>query len=131
MSLMMLDIDHFKIFNDEYGHQTGDSILRHLGDIIKATMRNIDFCARYGGEEFAVILPGTARHSAEYAAKRLFEKIRSEDFVYDGDKYKVTVSMGLAEFEKGDTEKHLIKKADTALYKAKNEGRDRICLYED
>ncbi|MHC4871525.1 MAG: GGDEF domain-containing response regulator [Planctomycetota bacterium] len=131
ISLIMFDIDHFKKFNDEHGHQAGDFILSHLGDIIKSTMRNVDFCARYGGEEFAVILPGTARYSAEYAAKRLFEKIKTENFDFQGKDFKITVSMGLTEFTKGDTDTSIIKRADEALYKAKHEGRDRICVFEE
>lgn len=105
--------------------------MSHLGDVVKSTMRNVDFCARYGGEEFAIILPGTARYSAEYAAKRLFENIRAQKFDFQGKLFNITVSMGLTEFVKGDTDTTFIKRADEALYKAKNEGRDRVCVFEE
>jgi diguanylate cyclase (GGDEF)-like protein len=119
LSVIMLDIDHFKIYNDTYGHTGGDSLLVKLADIIVKKMRKADYVFRYGGEEFLAILPGTGLTKACEAAERL----RSAVEVKAG----VTISLGVASLN-GSVEsiEALIVNADKALYRAKAEGRNRV-----
>lgn len=125
VSIMMIDIDDFKKFNDVYGHQEGDSILVKAGALIESEVRDSDICCRYGGEEFLVILPSTKIMESESLAERLrleFEKNFS-------GKYKITISIGVASSAKDTrTAQSLVKKADDALYKAKNEGKNRVVV---
>ncbi|MCK5683873.1 sensor domain-containing diguanylate cyclase [bacterium] len=135
-SLAMTDIDHFKNFNDTYGHQIGDFVLKETAGIIKQSVREgIDLAARYGGEEFIVMLPKTDPEGAYVFAERLRiaieEKVYYCDDITTGEKMelKVTMSIGLATFpEHGSTIKDLVKKADDALYEAKETGRNKVCL---
>lgn len=128
VSLIMSDIDHFKSFNDTYGHQQGDKVLKETATIFKSQLRSIDIPARYGGEEFAIILPETKLDEAIVIASRLRKKI--EEFEYSGqDKpLHVTISLGVAQYnpEKDETKDDLIKRADKALYKAKESGRNKV-----
>lgn len=130
MSFLMIDVDFFKKFNDQYGHLTGDQILREVGLLIKENIREIDIAGRYGGEEFCVILPDTDHQGAQYAAERIRKAI--EDALikaYDAS-VKVTVSIGTSTFP-GDGRKmdELIDKADWALYRAKKLGRNKVCSF--
>jgi len=130
LSLIIIDVDHFKNFNDEYGHQVGDYILRETARIIRSQVRNVDTAARYGGDEFVVILPETAVKGAKVVASRAYEKIRSKQFQKDQQFFKVTVTMGIAQFRDGMRLSDLIQASDEALYAAKRAGRDRIQIYE-
>lgn len=129
LSLMMTDIDHFKSFNDTYGHQQGDTVLKELAEVLKKTVRTgFDIPCRYGGEEFAVIMPETSLENALRLAER-FRKSCEEHLVPGQDKpLKVTVSAGVATIGPSDdiAVADLIKRADSLLYKSKKDGRNRI-----
>lgn len=129
-SCLMIDIDHFKNYNDRYGHLVGDAILKELSKVIKENIRQIDLMGRYGGEEFSIILPETDREQARLAAERIRQAIEERHIkAYDED-LKITVSMGVSEFPKhGKGINQLIDSADSALYKAKQAGRNRVCVY--
>jgi diguanylate cyclase len=125
-SLLLLDIDHFKVINDTYGHQAGDEALRRIGQTIAAMVRHTDLAARYGGEEFAVLLPSTGRAGALALAEALRAGIAARRLALgDGAPVSVTVSVGVASFEFGETPAAWVARADVALYLAKQAGRDR------
>ncbi len=126
LPLVMIDIDHFKRFNDTYGHLAGDEVLRSMGRLIRESLRNVDIPARYGGEEFAVILPETAPEQAEVVAERLRSSVAEHPFSVEGRNVSLTISLGLASFpHDAETKEGLIKAADRALYCAKSGGRNR------
>jgi diguanylate cyclase (GGDEF)-like protein len=128
-AVVMLDVDHFKRFNDTYGHPAGDELLRRLADALRRLVREVDTPARYGGEEFMVILPETPNSQAAAIAERIRARVAEERFAPNGDGEQVgcTVSIGLANFP-GDagTPEALIEAADDALYRAKEGGRNRV-----
>ena len=131
ISLLMIDIDHFKQFNDTYGHQVGDYVLQTIATIIQTQTRTVDVCARYGGEEFAVIV----RDDDTFNSLILAERIRSAVYAYpikhDGIRSQLSVSIGVACFPKdADNAENFIKRADEALYMAKETGRNRLCCYK-
>ena len=129
MSLLMMDIDSFKQVNDTYGHLVGDRVLKEIAVTIKNTVRNIDVPARYGGEEFTVILPETAAKDATVIAERLRKNIAALEIPLD-DKLvlRTSISIGISEYPSSATDsEELIKTADQALYKAKNDGKN--CIY--
>jgi diguanylate cyclase (GGDEF)-like protein len=131
LSFLMVDIDHFKDFNDRYGHLVGDAILREVTKTIKENIRQIDFMGRYGGEELSIVLTETGSLQARFVAERIRQIIEQRQFrIYDED-LKVTISIGISTFP-DDTKEPLIiiEKADQALYRAKEEGRNRICVYQ-
>lgn len=130
-SLLMIDIDNFKKVNDTYGHPSGDSILKRMGEILRSRPRNTDFVARYGGEEFSIIAPHTSKKNASVFAARMLDIIAREEFILnDSTKARVTVSIGVANFDDdAQTKEELIKKADNALYQAKKMGKNRVCLF--
>jgi len=125
-SMIMIDIDHFKMVNDTYGHRTGDGVLRVVAGIIKKEIRDIDSLARYGGEEFAVILPHTALSPALEVAERLRAKVEESRFSYKGKQFSVTISLGVGEIQEDDALEAFIQRVDTALYTAKNAGRNQV-----
>ncbi|WP_323659733.1 sensor domain-containing diguanylate cyclase [Aliarcobacter butzleri] len=125
LSLMIIDIDHFKHVNDNYGHLVGDMVLSQLSKIISDNLRNSDIFGRYGGEEFLIICPKTNKDGAFILAEKL--RIIVNEFTFDEVGHK-TVSIGIAEFQPDDTIETLFKKADEALYEAKNSGRNRVCV---
>ncbi len=127
--LLMLDLDHFKAFNDTYGHQAGDEALRTVGRLMRQTARATDHAARYGGEELALILPQTPFDSALPLAERLRNAIAHQPFpVKDGQRAHITVSIGIAAFpEDAQFAEELVAAADRALYAAKAGGRNRVC----
>lgn len=129
-SFLMLDIDHFKGYNDRYGHLVGDAILKDVASVIKEGIRQIDLVGRYGGEEFSVILTETGREQAGFIAERIRQAIEERNIrVYDED-LKVTVSIGISIFPENSSDSlTLIDTADKALYRAKEEGRNRTCIY--
>ncbi|MDN5280040.1 MAG: hypothetical protein PWR01_4005 [Clostridiales bacterium] len=132
-SLILFDIDHFKKFNDTYGHQQGDIVLIEVAKLVKLTVRDtVDIPARYGGEEFAIILPETDAKGALLVAERLRKTIEAFDFPGQEQALKVTISLGVSTFPDHASEKSiLIKKADMALYECKNRGRNCSFIYND
>ncbi len=131
ISLLMMDLDDFKKYNDTLGHVTGDIILSEVSRIIKENIREIDFAARYGGEEFAVVLPYAGEQSAMAVAGRIKESIRSHTYQYEAslEMKRITISMGLACCPSdAHTANELIQMADSMLLQAKQEGKDRICV---
>ena len=128
LTLVMLDIDHFKKFNDTYGHQAGDLVLKELGQIALTNSRSNDTATRYGGEEFAIILPETSLENAVIQAERLRVAVAEHKFQAGENILKVTVSVGLAMLDPSVTRaEELIEAADRALYKAKDSGRNQVC----
>lgn len=128
LSLIMLDIDHFKKVNDTYGHQCGDLVLKNIATTISQLVRSTDYLVRYGGEEFCCILPETSGEEAVNLAERFRCQAAELVMEYKDLKVKVTISLGIAELRAGDTPESLMKRADDALYEAKNTGRDRVVL---
>lgn len=127
LGLVLFDIDHFKKFNDQYGHLTGDFILARLGGLVRDLLRTTDVPCRYGGEEFAIILPHTDLRGATIAAERFRQHIERHRFNRQEQSFSVTCSFGVATFDlAGDTEESFVHKTDTALYQAKKEGRNRV-----
>lgn len=129
LGLIMLDVDHFKQFNDRFGHDAGDDLLRELGNFLMANARQTDIACRYGGEEFIVILPGTMAAVVK-KSEELREKFRDLTIVHQGQILgRTTISLGVATYpEHGVTPKALIQTADKALFQAKEEGRDRVVV---
>ncbi|MGM0607277.1 MAG: diguanylate cyclase [Candidatus Muiribacteriota bacterium] len=131
LSLAMIDIDFFKKFNDKYGHQTGDRVLKQVSNIIGDNIRNgVDIPARYGGEEFAVIMPDTEAEGAQTFIERLRNKIEKNSIFYDDKKLNITISAGIATYPlHGENRLDLIKKADKALYFSKENGRNKVSIF--
>lgn len=126
-SVSMLDIDHFKKVNDSYGHLAGDDVLEKIAGLLLQQIRGTDFTGRYGGEEFILVLPRTDLPSAVVIADRIRKTIESCDMqAPDGGIFHVTVSQGISVYNSGESRDSLIERADEALYKAKDNGRNRI-----
>ena len=134
VSLIMVDLDHFKTVNDRYGHPFGDVVLRGAAEQLRASTRDPDICARYGGEEFAVILPKTHLAGALAVAERIWKYLGSREYQPPGaaEPLRVTASLGVAFFPSKDVSSAelLLRFADEALYRAKAAGRNAICLYQ-
>jgi diguanylate cyclase (GGDEF)-like protein len=130
-SLLMIDIDDFKKFNDTYGHPCGDNILKTVAQILLRRIRNTDYVARYGGEEFCIIAPHTSKQNASVFASRIADIVAQEKFTLsDALKASVTVSIGVANFnDDAQTKEELIKKSDDAMYQAKKLGKNRVCMF--
>lgn len=122
-TLLLIDVDHFKTINDTYGHNDGDKVLRQMAELIQAQTRDTDVCVRWGGEEFMVIATNTGREEAIALANNLQQSVASHGFDIAT---KVTISIGVASVMRDDTIESLVKAADTALYRAKEEGRNRV-----
>lgn len=129
-SLVMIDIDHFKKVNDTFGHQAGDLVLEQLGKLIIEHVRTADLPCRFGGEEFAIVLTNTPLAGAMEFAERLRADIQGSSISFNGNQIPVTASFGLTEFQKDESTKSLIEKADQALYQAKHAGRNRVLAYQ-
>ena len=126
-SLILVDLDHFKRLNDQFGHQTGDEVLRGAARVLRRKMREMDLVARYGGEEFAVILPGTDLNAAAHAAQRAVEGMRKCQVRNGDDGFQVTASFGVAEFLENEDLAGIVSRADTAPLCGKR-GRPQLCL---
>jgi len=132
LSMLLLDIDHFKKVNDTYGHPAGDLVLKGVAKLLKKTLRSVDLSARYGGEEFAAILVKTGRKGAYKMAERLRKAILQETFSTSAGDIQVTASIGIASYpDDGESRELLIEHADQALYFAKNNGRNRVCSFSE
>jgi diguanylate cyclase (GGDEF)-like protein len=130
LGVIMLDVDHFKRLNDTSGHDAGDMILRALGHCMQEITRGYDIACRYGGEEFTLILPNAPLSVAVERAEQLREKFKHLDVEHQGHSLAPgTLSLGVAGFpEHGSSMEHILRAADVALYRAKNEGRDRVVI---
>ncbi|WP_339132824.1 MAG: diguanylate cyclase [Candidatus Electrothrix sp. GW3-4] len=124
LSILMLDIDHFKQVNDTYGHQAGDAVLVETARLIQHCLRTSDYVIRYGGEEFLACLPKTSLQAAADIADRLRRQIAEQTFSAVG---RITVSIGIAEYTYGENREAYIRRADEQLYAAKQGGRNRVC----
>lgn len=134
LSLLMFDIDHFKSFNDNYGHLTGDQVLRLVAMSLKATIKGQDITARYGGEEFAVVLPNTALRQALTVADHIRRAVMSKELKKKSTGEilgRVTISVGVSMLQHGDDTDSLIERADACLYAAKRNGRNRVVCEAD
>lgn len=130
----MLDMDHFKAVNDEYGHDIGDLVLKELAQILEDTVRESDIVVRYGGEEFIVLLVNIkSEEDALNVAQKIAQRVRENEIdVYAGSKLKKTVSIGLSMYPQDSTKLDtVIKNADIALYEAKNSGRDKVVRFKE
>ncbi len=125
-SLAMIDIDKFKNINDTYGHQTGDYVLKTFASVLRSVLRKTDFCGRYGGEEFLVVLTQTDLQAAQIFAERIRDCVEKSLFPSLGPDSKVTVSIGLTAYKMQENIERTIARADEALYRAKNGGRNRV-----
>lgn len=135
VSCLFIDIDHFKVVNDSFGHETGDIVLTKVAELIRAQLRNIDVVARYGGEEFAVLLEQSGQDYAEEVAERIQQSIAETVFV-EGEDCSLTVSIGVSTIEQPTTKQNtfdlgreLLRRADKALYQAKQDGRNKVVLH--
>src|SRR6266705_1870493 len=129
LTILLADIDRFKLVNDTRGHIAGDSVLRQVGEILRREVRSVDQAARYGGEEFVVVMPETALHGAALFAERLRRRVMHHDFADPGeDPLNLTISIGLASFpdDRVTSADSFVALADQALYRAKNEGRNLV-----
>lgn len=133
LACAMVDIDHFKTFNDRFGHDIGDVVLRQVAERLTGAVREIDVVARYGGEEFLLVLPSTHFSGALTVADRVWRAVSGSPVVSAaGDEYRVTISLGVALYPSRDVKSkdQLLKAADRALYQAKDDGRNRICVFQ-
>ncbi|UTG93577.1 diguanylate cyclase [Geobacter sulfurreducens] len=131
LTVMLIDLDHFKIYNDLCGHLAGDRALKRTAKILSETARQMDVVTRFGGEEFCIILPGTSKKESIFVAERIRREIEGEEFPHEENLPlgRLTASIGIASFpEDGSTEASLVKAADVALYRAKSDGRNRVII---
>ncbi len=133
LSVLLIDIDHFKEVNDKFGHQAGDEVLVKVATLLGGIVRNGDVVARIGGEEFAVLLPETNRLGAAVLAERIRARVEKAEIVTADARIRVTISIGMAAFsaESVDTFDELLAVSDRRLYLAKNQGRNRICVNDE
>jgi diguanylate cyclase (GGDEF)-like protein len=128
-TMILMDLDHFKRVNDTWGHEAGNQVLRKSAELIKQSLRKIDVPCRYGGEEFAIILPGTHLPLAVSVANRLRETIMANPVTFEDELIEYTASMGVDTYIMGDavSPEDFVKQVDSQLYRAKEEGRNRVC----
>ena len=125
-ALIIIDIDHFKIFNDDYGHKVGDAVLALVASVIKGAVRDTDMVFRYGGEEFVVLLDNLDLKNALTVAEKVRAQIESHHLTNKANVLNITVSIGLSCFKEGDIESSIFERADKALYQGKQNGRNRV-----
>jgi diguanylate cyclase (GGDEF)-like protein len=131
LTVVIVDLDHFKAINDEYGHATGDEVLRRTARTLALAVRRSDLVSRYGGEEFVVIAPECTPSAAITLAQRFRTDLAKQTTIHDGVGIAVTASMGIATTDgKSDSPAELLHQADEALYQAKRSGRDAIWVYD-
>ncbi len=129
LAVILIDIDHFKRFNDTWGHQVGDQVLREVAQVIKNSCRSGDTVARYGGEEMAVILPMAPKDKAQLVAERIRKAVESHRVMHEGEALQVTISLGVAILDTTTTDKNsLVRQADEALYESKRNGRNQLTV---
>lgn len=128
LSVLMLDIDHFKRINDQYGHGTGDEVLKAVATTLKVRLRNVDMVFRFGGEEFLVLLSGTCREAAALVGERLRLGILELQYLVQGHPLDLSISLGCATLLPAESVDSLLRRADNALYVAKREGRNRLSM---
>ncbi|MBW2252206.1 MAG: diguanylate cyclase [Deltaproteobacteria bacterium] len=127
LALLLMDIDHFKKYNDSYGHLEGDKALVKIAQIIKSCLRKLDSAYRYGGEEFTVILPETSCEEAQTVAQRIKSALKDENFMpQHGKEAKITISIGVTEYFPGEQLSEFIQRADKAMYLSKEKGRNKV-----
>ncbi|WP_108820542.1 GGDEF domain-containing protein [Pseudovibrio sp. Alg231-02] len=134
LSLLISDIDHFKQFNDNYGHQTGDQVLRLVALAVKQNVKNNDIACRYGGEEFGIILPRTTIEDAKVIAEKIRKNVVAKELVKrsTGENLgRITISIGISTFRSGDSAESMVSRADLALYAAKKAGRNLVKAEEE
>ena len=128
LTLLLLDLDDFKAFNDAYGHVEGDQVLWRLAQVVKRCLRQTDSAYRYGGEEFTILLPLTTKEDGSTTAERIRTEFKKENFSpTPGQDVNVTVSIGLAQFEPKEDIKAFIHRVDQLMYQGKKNGKDRVC----
>jgi diguanylate cyclase len=127
-SVVVGDLDLFKRINDNYGHLAGDKVLRLVSKVLSRNMRSADFIARFGGEEFVILMPSTSAEEGSKAIEKLRIAISKSPFNFHGKPVTITMSFGIAETQTGDTAESVFERADNALYKAKQTGRNRVCI---
>jgi diguanylate cyclase (GGDEF)-like protein len=126
----MIDIDNFKALNDTFGHLEGDKVLIEIAKIMKKETRESDIVARYGGEEFVIILSGTDKEGAKVVAERIRNAVENHKFIIKGRKITVTISIGVSTYPlDADMKMEIIRCADKALYQAKGEGKNKVCVF--
>ena len=130
LSVMLLDVDHFKTFNDTYGHRAGDEALQVIAGALRRAMRQMDLVTRYGGEEFVVILPGTAIDGAKLVAERTRQDISQTTFRYDSKDFCLTVSVGVAQLAPNEHMSRMLQRVDRAMYASKEAGRNRTYWHD-
>lgn len=128
LSVLMLDIDHFKTINDTHGHAAGDNVLRTIAAAIKSQLRNVDMVFRFGGEEFLILLSNTGRDAARMVGERLRQAAQAQDYWAEGARIELTVSLGCSTLLAAESAESLLRRADSALYVAKREGRNRLAM---
>lgn len=131
--LLLIDVDHFKWINDTHGHQSGDEVVRRLGDTLKSSVRHKDHVARFGGDEFAVLFQKVNLEQADVMAKKIRDKVERTNFNVgiNESRVAVTLSMGLAVATQEDDSESILQKADAALYRSKEAGRNRLTLFDE
>ena len=129
LSILLLDVDHFKSVNDLHGHAAGDRVLRRVAELLRQDLRQSDIAVRWGGEEFLVVLDNCDLAEAQRIAEKIRERIAQERLDIDGTHFAVTISVGVSQFSGDEFPEQAISRADAGLYQAKNNGRNRVCVW--